>query len=317
MGCSSSQEANGSFLGGFIGSVGCIIGTIICPPLAPALIPAAIASHTYGMTTLVRYDNKPPEEKIQGTTKDLIKGVANVLTLGGNLQAGVNYKCDDTRPHLHLCGKNVNPIELRIKQEDKIKRQSYEYKEIIKSDKLILDKTVKEIIKSDKLALDKTVEKIIKSCILGLDKTPTKPIIKSEISHHQKFMININTTLKLIKKSLKNDKLERHLIRETEKLIKELNKNEKERLLRRQKDSRLTTKSFDEFDKQQKIEQEIKSKIYSLKDKRLQQLPTIILSSKYEDDLAEYVKEYGYGDLRFKSQIDKSVWYFYKSWAIY
>jgi len=117
----SQEEANGTGLGGFFGLIGGLVVSVVCPPLAPVAIPAGFAAHTYGMATVVKYDNKPAELKKQGSTGDFIGGIIQGATIGGTMQAGVNYKDNDSNPHLHYCPVNTNPVELREKQEIKEK----------------------------------------------------------------------------------------------------------------------------------------------------------------------------------------------------
>lgn len=136
---SSQEEANGTALGGFLGLLGSVVVSVICPPVAVIVIPAGFATHTYGMATIVKYDNKPPELKKQGSTGDFVGGIIRGATLGGTFQAGVNYKDNDSNPHLHYCPSNVNPIEMRERQEEKIKLEQSKMKDKIKQDKINLN----------------------------------------------------------------------------------------------------------------------------------------------------------------------------------
>jgi hypothetical protein len=115
----SNEEAKGKAIGGFIGLVGGMVVSIICPPLAPVAIPVGFGAHTYGIATMVKYDNKPPELKKEGTTGDFIGGIADTIFLGGNLKAGVDYKDNDSKPNFHICGTNINPIQIREQKETK------------------------------------------------------------------------------------------------------------------------------------------------------------------------------------------------------
>lgn len=130
---SSSEEANGTAIGGFFGLIGSLVVSVICPPAAIIAIPAGFGAHTYGMATLVKYDTtKPPELKKTGTTGDFIGGLIQGATIGGLIQAGVNYKDTDERPHLHYCPVSTNPIEMREKAETKAKYEKYIKEEQIK-----------------------------------------------------------------------------------------------------------------------------------------------------------------------------------------
>lgn len=136
---SSHEEANGTVLGGFLGLLGSVVVSVICPPVAVIVIPAGFATHTYGMATIVKYDNKPPELKKQGSTGDFVGGIIGGATLGGTFQVGVNYKDNDSNPQLHYCPSNVNPIEMRKRQEEKIKLEQFKMKDKIKQDKINLN----------------------------------------------------------------------------------------------------------------------------------------------------------------------------------
>ena len=124
----SEEEAKGTALGGFLGLLGSVVVSIVCPPVAIVAIPAGFAAHTYGMTTVVKYDNKPPELKQKGTAGDFIGGIIQGATIGGTMQVGVNYKDNDTRPHLHYCPSNSNPVIMREEQEIKEKYQNLSQK---------------------------------------------------------------------------------------------------------------------------------------------------------------------------------------------
>lgn len=115
----SNEEAKGKAAGGFLGLIAGMVVSVVCPPLAPVAIPAGFAAHTYGIATMVKYDNKPPEQKRDGTTGDFIGGIADTIFLGGNLKVGSDYKDNDSTPNYHVCGTNINPIEVREQKETK------------------------------------------------------------------------------------------------------------------------------------------------------------------------------------------------------
>ena len=119
----SEEEATGSVLGGFLGLLGGLVVSVICPPLAPVAIPAGFGAHGYGIATNVRFDNKPYEEKKQGTTSDFVGGMVGGATCGGLFQVGANYKDGDSRPHLHYCPRDANPIAVREEREIKEKTE--------------------------------------------------------------------------------------------------------------------------------------------------------------------------------------------------
>lgn len=155
---SSQEEANGTGLGGFFGLIGGLVVSVVCPPLAPVAIPAGFAAHTYGMATVVKYDNKPAELKKQGSTGDFIGGIIQGATIGGTMQAGVNYKDTDSNLHLHYCPVNTNPVELREKQEIKEK-----YEKDIQQD---IQKKHKEL---DKINLNKYMENAFHTSNISFD----------------------------------------------------------------------------------------------------------------------------------------------------
>lgn len=120
----SEEEAKGTGVGGFLGLLGGLVVSIVWPPaaaIAAAIaIPVGFAAHGYGMATQIKYDNKPPEERTnKGTTGDFVGGIIQGTTFGGLFQPGVNYKDNDTRPHLHYCPTNSNPVSLREQKESK------------------------------------------------------------------------------------------------------------------------------------------------------------------------------------------------------
>jgi hypothetical protein len=120
----SEEESKGTGLGGFLGLVGSIVVSVVCPPAAIVALPAGIVSHTYGMTTMVKYEKKPAEEKKKGNTGDFIGGIIQGTTLGGTMQAGVNYKDGDSRPHMHYCSSGSNPVTMREEKEIREKHQN-------------------------------------------------------------------------------------------------------------------------------------------------------------------------------------------------
>lgn len=113
----SEEESKGTFLGGFLGLIGSLVVTVICPPAAAIAIPAGFAAGTYGMATMVKYDHKPHELQKKGDTGDFIGGMILGATLGGIMQTGFNYKDNDTRPHMHYCPSNSNPVTMREESE--------------------------------------------------------------------------------------------------------------------------------------------------------------------------------------------------------
>lgn len=122
MGLSESKaETGGKFVGGWLGAVGGLVVGTICPPLAPAAYSYAAVSYCYGTVSYVRglLTNGLPE----GEIKDFVSGSADAVFIGGKLKAGVDFKDDDNKPHLHLCDVNANPIEIREKQEYKEKTE--------------------------------------------------------------------------------------------------------------------------------------------------------------------------------------------------
>jgi hypothetical protein len=138
MGLSESKaETGGKYVGGFLGMVGGLVVGTICPPLAPAAYSYAAVSYCYGTVSYVRgflTDGLP-----EGETKDFISGSADAVFIGGKLKAGVDFKDDDNRPHLHLCDKNVNPVEIRQKQEEKVKMEKHLIIETKKQDAIKLN----------------------------------------------------------------------------------------------------------------------------------------------------------------------------------
>jgi len=131
----SDEEAKGTALGGFLGLLGGVIVSIVCPPVAAIAIPAGFGAHAYGLSTQVKYDNKPSEEKKEGTTGDFVGGIIMGTTFGGVIQAGVNYKDNDTRPHLHYCPTDSNPVAMREQTESKELYEKQMKEERIKQDK--------------------------------------------------------------------------------------------------------------------------------------------------------------------------------------
>ncbi len=131
----SEEESKGSGLGGFLGLVGSIVVSVVCPPVAIVAIPAGITAHTYGMTTMVKYEKKPAEEKKKGTTGDFIGGIIQGATLGGTMQAGINYKDNDSRPHIHYCSSGSNPATMREEKEIREKYQNQNLSQKIQQEK--------------------------------------------------------------------------------------------------------------------------------------------------------------------------------------
>ena len=115
----SNKEANGTAVGGFLGLLGSVFVSIMCAPVAAIAIPVGVGAYAYGMTTLVKYDNKPHEEKKKGTTSDFVGGLIMGTTFGGVVQVGANYKDNDNRPHIHYCPTNTNPVAMREQKESK------------------------------------------------------------------------------------------------------------------------------------------------------------------------------------------------------
>lgn len=147
----SEEEAKGTGLGGFLGLLGGIVVSIVCPPAAAIAIPAGFGAHAYGMATQVKYDNKPPEERTnKGTTGDFVGGIIQGTTFGGLFQVGVNYKDNDTRPNLHYCPTDSNPVALREQKESKELYEKQMKEEQSKQDKENLNKYMEDTFKVNK-----------------------------------------------------------------------------------------------------------------------------------------------------------------------
>lgn len=141
MGLSESKaETGGKYIGGWLGAIGGLVVGSVCPPLAPVAFSYAAVSYCYGSVSYVRgfLTNGLPE----GETKDFISGSADAVFIGGKLKAGVDFKDDDNRPHLHLCDKNVNPVEIRQKQEEKVKMEKHLIIESKKQDAIKLNRYI-------------------------------------------------------------------------------------------------------------------------------------------------------------------------------
>lgn len=144
----SDEEAKGTVVGGFLGLIGGLVVSVVCPPAAAIAIPAGFAAHSYGMATQIKYDNKPPEERTnKGTTGDFVGGIIQGTTFGGLFQVGVNYKDNDTRPHLHYCPTNSNPVALREQKESKELYEKQMKEEQSKQDKENLNKYMEDTFK--------------------------------------------------------------------------------------------------------------------------------------------------------------------------
>lgn len=144
----SDDEAKGTALDGFLGLLGGLVVSVVCPPATAIAIPVSFAAHGYGMATQVKYDNKPPEERTnKGTTSDFVDGIIQGTTFGGLFQAGVNYKDNDTRPHLHYCPTGSNPVALPEQKESKELYEKQMKEEQAKQDKKILNKYMEDTFK--------------------------------------------------------------------------------------------------------------------------------------------------------------------------
>jgi hypothetical protein len=117
----SNAETGGKYIGGWLGlTVGCVVSSIF-PPLAPVALTLGTSTFLYGTGSTIRTFTE--SQKPEGTKSDFISGMADGIFLGGNLKAGVDYKDNDTNPNFHICGSNINPIEIREQKE--IKEKTY------------------------------------------------------------------------------------------------------------------------------------------------------------------------------------------------
>lgn len=141
----SNAEVGGKYVGGWLGLVGGSIISVAFPPFAPAALAIGATTYTYGTTSMIRTFTE--SAKKEGTSKDFIGGMADTIFLGGNLKAGINYKDNDPTPNIHVCGKNINPIEMREQKETNEKINKVIQEENRKQDVEKFNNYMKEYIK--------------------------------------------------------------------------------------------------------------------------------------------------------------------------